>query len=342
MKRILLFSIVILSMRMVTAEIPASADTKTYKLFMVDAQKGEPYKTFRESLYFALAKLGYREGVNFEKEHDSLGHFKGRAQRFWKYIQKNAYDVIVLSGTVTNVAFKKIADKNPDVEFIFGCITDPVGVGLIDDFSNLPKRNFTGVAYPVKVHERFRFIKKVMPNVRKIGLIYADMPQSKSYNKWVREMLKENEFKDITVYFRSVEFVRSEGGHIRMTMLAKKHVLELDSKVDLFLAPNDQMGVQAPFSQMVYETATKPLMGIGKKEVMERWGAMMTITPSLTNQAEQVAEMVKLVFEGRSVKTIIPQWPRKYEIAFDLGKAKEFGVKISNSLLKKAGKNIVY
>ena len=216
--------------------------------------------------------------------------------RIWKKEKKNKYDVVFVNGTVAVMGFKKRAFDDKQNKFVFGSITDPVGVGVIDDFENPPKSNFTGIFYPVKVEERLRFTKKIIPNARKIGFIFADMPQSHSYVEWIKKALKQDEFKNLTIYYKSVDFVKSEGGHKRMTKIATKYVKELDSQVDLFISPNDQMGVQSPFAEMVYKTATKPLLGLGRKDVMDGWGATMSIYPDLKGAGKQIAHMIEQLF----------------------------------------------
>ncbi len=316
---------------------------QTYHLLLIDAQAQEPYTTFRKELYAALAARGYKEGQNLQITYYTLGNFEGRAQNIWRIVEKHKkYDAICISGTITGIAFKKIAEESPGFEFIFGCITDPVGLGLIDNFSTPPKGSFTGVAYPVKPQARFRFLKKVLPQARKIGLVSADMPQSQSYTGWLKKLLTEKEFEDFHVSFRTIPFVKSDAGPIRMSMLAKKHIIELDSSVDVFLAPHDQMGISKEFPSMVYQTATKPLIGVGREDVMKKWGATMTITPALKDQAQEVAGMIDKVFRGESVKNILPLWLDAYEIAFDLEKIKHFGINIPQELLDKAGENIVH
>ncbi|SLM31399.1 ABC-type uncharacterized transport system periplasmic component-like protein (fragment) [Desulfamplus magnetovallimortis] len=91
---------------------------------------------------------------------------------------------------------------------------------------------------------------------------------------------------------------------------------------------------------MVYASATKPLVGLGRKDVMENWGATMSIYPSLTDAGKRCAEMIKQLFEGKSIKEIIPEWPST-GMAFDLNKAKQFGITIPEDLLKIAGENII-
>lgn len=156
-----------------------------------------------------------------------------------------------------------------------------------------------------------------MPAAKNIGFIYADMPQSHSYIGWLQEALKLAEFKDLTFHFKPVTFVKSEMGHQRMARLAEGYIKELDSQVDLFLSPNDQMGVQEPFARAVEKNATKPLVGLGEKDVMEDWGAAMSIYSDLGKSGKLIARMIADVFGGKAIKDIMPQWADS-GVAFNL------------------------
>ncbi len=224
---------------------------------------------------------------------------------------------------------------------MFAAVTDPVGEELIAGFGEPPLKNFSGVSYPLPVKERFAFIQRVMPDANHIGLIYADMPQSHSYKQWIEALLKQPEFETLNVYFREVDFVKSDGGHIRMARLARKFVEELNPHVDVFLSANDQMGAQQPFAEIVYDTATKPLIGLGKKDVMDNWGATMSIFASQEEAGRQAAEMITKLFEGIPLKEIFPEEPRAYGVAFDMNKAAQFGIAIPADLLEMAGENVV-
>ena len=307
-------------------------------ILIIDSQDAEPYKTVRLAMLEELARLGFQEGSTLKVSYQSLGHYPGRAHNIWR-TQSHALDAIVLNGTLAVRSFKPLL-LNGGHQVIFTTITDPVGEGVILNFNTPPLYNFTGISYPVKVEKRLRFIKRVFPNAKKIGLIYADMPQSRSYKIWLMAALKLAEFNDLEILFREVEFVKSEGGHKRMTMLAKSHVLELNSKVDLFMSPNDQMGAQAPFANMVYQHASKPLLGLGRKDVMEYWGATAAIYPDLKNTGKQAASMVIKLLEGTPIKDIPPIWPAT-GIAIDIKKAKRFNVTISKEVLEAAENNVV-
>jgi putative ABC transport system substrate-binding protein len=179
-----------------------------------------------------------------------------------------------------------------------------------------------------------------MPHAKRIALVYADMPQSHSYRQWVEDALTLPEFSQLEVIFQEVEFVRSEGGHKRMAMLAREHIARMTSQVDAIMSPNDQMGVRAPFARMVMESADKPLVGLGRRDVMENWGATMAIFPSMIQSGKLAARMIKDLIEGKSIKEIIPRWPPT-GYAFDLTKAKRFGLTIPDELIQRAGEDVI-
>ncbi|WP_159084661.1 ABC transporter substrate-binding protein [Dongshaea marina] len=314
--------------------------TREKSMLIIDSQQGEPYQTVRESMLKELARVGYKQGVNLKLRYYSLGNSEERARSIWSRREQDIrYDVIYLAGTIAARAFKDLA-LNSEQPFVFVAVTDPIGVGVIEQFDAPPKYNFTGVSYPVKVEERLRFIQRVMPKARTIGLIYADMPQSHSYNRWLLTALNKPEFKELRLLSQKVPFVKTDTGHKRMARLARQYVIEMDEQVDLFISPNDQMGVQAPFAEIVNQYATKPLLGLGRKDVMDGWGASFSIYPDLVAVGKQSAWMLREIFEGKPFKEIYPRWP-PVGVAFDLGKLHSFGVEPPFAELHRAGDNLI-
>ncbi|MEH6627196.1 MAG: ABC transporter substrate binding protein [Motiliproteus sp.] len=304
--------------------------TDSLKIMVVDSSQGEPYRTVREAMLAELQRRGFTLGSRLQIKHLSLGNFGGPARHIWNEALTQRYDLIFVNGTAAALAFRDLA-LGAEMPFIFAAVTDPVGIGIIEGFNSPPVSNFTGVSYPVDVETRLRFIRRVMPDAATIGLVYADMPQSKSYRRWLEQALEKPEFDSLKVIYRSVPYIKSEGGHVRMTRLAQRHILELDSQVDVFISPNDQMGVQAPFAQMVYKTATKPLIGLGKKDVDEQWGATMSVYPSLEGMGTCAAAMIAHWHESGSISEIEARWPQ-IGVAFDTPKLKQFNLRVDLSI----------
>lgn len=319
---------------------PATVFGKTYKLLIIDSQEGEPYASIKTAMLKHLANRGYSQGKNLKIKYWSIGNAEGRAKRVWMTEKDTHYDGVYLGGTMATRYMKEHAFQNSQFKFIFGGVTDPVGLGVIDNFIDPPKANFTGVCYPVNVTSRLRFVKQVFPKVKSIGYIYADMPQSASYIRWLKKSLQLEEFRGIKLLSRKVPFVPSEGGHIRMARLAHKHVLELTPKVDLFLSPNDQMGAQQPFVEALTGSTNKPLIGLTNIEVMKNWGTALSYYPSADGAGNQISKMVAAIFEGRDFSELIPEWPNS-GIAINMKETKKAGLSIPAAVMEQAGPNIL-
>ena len=321
----------------------AVEEGRIYSLLIVDSQLGKPYDEIRTALATALESYGYVEGKNLltrirATENDvKAGEAVIRAE-----VAEHRYDVIYVGGTVATLAAKNVLLGNRRERVIFAAATDPVGIGVIHDFTSRPRENFTGICFPVPVKARFRFIRQLMPEARTIGLVYADMPQSHSYRKWVQHLLEADpEFRDLKVIFRSVPFVPGEQGDRAMTDAATKQVLAINDKVDLFIKPNDQMGTRRDFSEMVYQNATKPLIGLVRDDVMGRWGATAVVYPSHQSIGRQAARMIKDLFQGARIADIAPEWPKEYGFAVDLAKTRQFALRVPLEIIQMSGQDIV-
>lgn len=316
--------------------------TTTRKLLIVDSQEGNPYDQVRASLLKNLADQGYIEGKNLEVTMHFIGNDIKQGEAILQSEKDNHYNVIFVGGTVATMAAKNILLGDSTQNVVFAAPTDPVGIGVIKDFKSKPFSNFTGVCYPVPVESRLRFIQKLMPNAKTIGLIYADMPQSVSYNKWLTDAIDNDpEFRDLKIIFRKVPLITGEDGDAAMAKLAIAHILELDSQVDVFIKPCDQMGTRKQLANAIYDNATKPLIGLVRDDVMEHWGATATMYPSHDSIGKQSAQMVTAIFEGKSSSDIYPEWPKGFGLAFDMNKTQNFDIEVPTEMLLMAGEDIV-
>ena len=316
---------------------------RVFKLLILDSQQGHPYDEVRSALADALKGHGYVEGRNLRTTLQVSGNDTGRGERILRdELRQNRYDVIFSGGTVATISAKNVLLGDMSQRVVFGAPTDPVGIGVIKDFASRPYANFTGVCYPVPIKARLKFIKRLLPKARTFGLIHADMPQSASYNEWLRDLVaKDPEFKELKILFRSVPLITGENGDRLMAEAAIPHIRELDAQVDAYIKPNDQMGTRRQFAELVYKTATKPLIGITREDVMGGWGSTAVIYPSHASIGEQAARMIKELFRGTKVADIAPEWPKKYGFAVDLSKARQFNITVPIELLQLAGDNIV-
>ena len=316
---------------------------KVFKLLILDSQQGNPYDEVRDALAGALKAYGYIEGGNLHTRLRVTGNDAKAGERVLREeLKRERYDVIFTGGTVATISARNVLLGDMSQRVVFAAPTDPVGIGVIKDFTGKPFANFTGVCYPVPPRARFKFIQRLLPKARTLGLIYADMPQSRSYNQWVQDLLDSDpEFRELKILYRRVPLITGENGDRLMAEAAIAHIRELDALVDAFVKPNDQMGTRRQFAEIVFKTATKPLIGITQADVMGGWGSTAVIYPSHASIGGQAAQMIKALFEGRNIADIAPEWPKKYGFAIDLPKARQFNISVPVELLQLAGDNII-
>ncbi|MBI5922495.1 MAG: hypothetical protein HY847_12745 [Betaproteobacteria bacterium] len=321
----------------------AGKEIRIYQLLILDSQLGNPYDEVRDALTKALETHGYSADKNLKITLQVIGNdVKTGEDILRQELGRRRYDVVFVGGTVATIAAKNVLYGNKRQAVVFAAPTDPVGIGVIKDFTSKPAANFTGICYPVPIKARFRFIRQLMPQARTFGLIYADMPQSHSYIRWLQDLIElDPEFKQFKIILRKVALVTGEQGDQQMAAAAEKHVKAIDASVDAFIKPVDQMGTRRSFSEVVYKTASKPLIGMVKDDVMAHWGATAVVYPSHVSIGKQAARMIRDLFQGKQVTEILPEWPKEYGFAVDLAKARQFGINIPVEILQMAGENIV-
>jgi len=309
------------------------AETAPKRLLIIDSQTTEPYVPVREALVERLAELGYGTvGNTLELKIYTMGNNPDFVRRIeaQEGDRLREWDLIVVNGTIATIAAWNQWGHDPFVKVLFVAVTDPVGIGAVKAMNEPPDANFTGVSYPVPVEERLRIIRSVFPGAKKIGYVWGDMPQSVSYNAWLAAALRKPEFSDLELVSRKVTFVSGEFGTRRMSMTAAEMARGIDAQVDIFLTPNDQMGVLPDYNEMVCEKITKPLVGLTEAHIDGDTGAVMSVYPDTRGMGRQAAEMIAAYFGGAPFSSLAPR-PPVFNVLFSGAAAAKHGVKIPDA-----------
>lgn len=327
---------------------PEPPDDAPRQVVIVDSTDTEPYTTARRSMIAALAEAGYVDGGSIAIERHVIDNDEERARATLRFIaSEGTAAVVVVNGTVAARGARGTLWNTP-TPVVFTSVTDPVGEGLIDDFDTPPPANITGVAYGVPIQLRFNVIKRRFPHdpsrPLRIGLVHSSMPQSRGYRRLIEAALAgafegDDDLKTyarlagVEIIFREVPFVPGDAGLGQMVAAARDQIRAIDGQVDLFVSPSDILGTSRPYAEMVFATATKPLIGLGREDVTDGWGALGSIYPSVPDIGEQAAAMLIRLFDGQPVSAIHPETPRRTGYALDLGKARHFGIEVPQEVI---------
>lgn len=275
-------------------------------LLILEAQPTAPYAQVTETILSELQKHGLFQNQNLIVDRHVLGNYEGRGISTLRALKDANFHVILLNGTIAGLAAKKFMNQLPRssqqaFQFVYVNITDPVGIGLVDSLQAPTSGAFTGISYPVKIAERLRLVQKYFGKNARVGYIYSEMPQSLSYKGWLDEQLKLPEFQSLNFVFRKIPFIHSDGGVERMAMIAETHIQEMDSLVDVFLSPNDQLGVSNAFGSRILRFSSKPLVGLA-----DEMGCAIAVTPDLEKMGKDAAMMILGIYRGKKSKDFIP------------------------------------
>jgi putative ABC transport system substrate-binding protein len=317
-------------------------DSKEYRILILDSEDNDPYKSARISMLDVLRDHGLIEGKNLIIYYASIGNDLNTGKMLLqKYLSYNP-DIIVTNGTVMTNAAKAMYFKSKIYKFIYACVTDPVGLGVINVLGEAPAWNFTGVSYPVSVEARLKFIKQLLPKAKRFGLIYADMHQSKSYKIWIENiLLNSTELNYMKIIFKKVPLIKGERGAEAMAKLSIPQIINLNNNVDAFICSNDQMGVSKAFVKTLSKYAKKPIIGLDRNGVIQNWGAAASVFPSYKSIGQQVAVMVIKALKGVPFNQLNSEWPKRNGFAFNISKIKKYDLKIPVQLIELAGNNII-
>lgn len=320
----------------------ASSSQRVYRLVVVASYESPHLSEMHRHRQAYLQEHGYIPGQNLKIIRDVDDNDVQHAKAILLKRLAAGADVVCVDGSAAAMAAGSLLDEFRNVSFVFANVTDPVGLGLIDDFSSPPERNMTGVSYPVAVKERLRFIKAVLPGIHRFGMIVGEMASSRSYRQWIESLVANDaEFRDMHFVFRVVPLSTTAELSSLGNGVVEAAIRELDGQVDAFVSSNDALGVRKDYVEAVARLTHKPVIGLGRADVMDGWGASLSIFPSHAGIGRQCGRMVAALFSGTPITEIPAEQPEKIGMAFDLNRLRQFGISVPEELVQAAGSNVI-
>ncbi len=290
-------------------------------VLIVYSQIAEPYTSFM--WHFHRALKGHDQEITFNTIN--LNNREKIINHLLPNQLKTSPDIIITIGTVALRAIRDQKILKANIPVLFGVVTDPVGEKVIDGFNIKPSGRFSGISYAIDIRDRLRQMKQVFPKAKKIGIIYSTMPQSVSYKKWLDEVALEEEFNDLNFVFRRIGMLPYANGPRDMVHTAKRHARALKDQVDIFLSPNDQMGILPEFAQMILRETQKPVYGLGKKDALAPMAAVASSHPKLSLAGQKLAHQLLKLINGTPISDIPAEQP-DFELVVNPATARHFNI----------------
>ena len=147
----------------------ASTQTETVKIGVLQLLSHPALDQIYKGLEDGLKKEGYEVGKNLKIDlQNAQGDQSNLASMGQKLVTDNN-DILV---GITTPATLSLSNATKDKPIIMGGITYPVEAGLIKA-EDKPGNNITGVSDRTPIKQQLEIMKKVLPNMKKVGILYT-------------------------------------------------------------------------------------------------------------------------------------------------------------------------
>ena len=258
---------------------------------------------------YAEALNGFKE--EFKEDVDVFEISKYNASSLTKALAKGQYRVVT---TIGADPLKSVSGLK-GVTVLTGMVVNPLS------FSDIDHSNISGVTLTIPPAVSLRVLKKIVPSVKKVGIVYNPAQSS----QLLREAMKDTNSLDIELVMRPVDTPNQAADAFK----------SIEDKVDAFLLIPDMVAINAVSLDYVLLTAFRhkiPVVGFSPKYV--KMGALLAVSFDEKDIGRQLADMAHRILEGESVKSVPLTHPRRFSIDVNGRTAENFGITIPAKAMK--------
>lgn len=266
-----------------------------------------------------LAKEGYKVGDNLKIDlQNAQGDQSNLASMGQKLVSDNN-DILV---GITTPATLSLSNATKDKPIIMAGITYPVEAGLIKS-EDKPGNNITGVSDRTPIKQQLEIMKKVLPKMKKVGILYTasednSVKQAQEAEKLAKEL----------------------GLEVKVSSIANTNDIQqvtesLASETDAIFVPIDNT-IASAMSTIVKVTDAKKIPVFPSADTMVADGGVLGIGVDQYKIGVETAKVVAKVLKGEDTKNMPIVLANEGVIYLNEAKAKQLGIEIPNDIKEKA------
>ncbi|GKQ43210.1 ABC transporter substrate-binding protein [Companilactobacillus sp. RD055328] len=270
----------------------------------------------------SLKKSGYENGKNIHIDYlNAQGDQSNLNTMSNQLLQKNA-DVLVGIATPSAQSLANVTKKTP---IVLSGVTDPKKSGLVKNNIHTGN-NITGVSDQAPLDQQFELIKKIMPELRNIGIIYTSSDPSATTQ--MKQFKKIAEANNIKVHLASISSLND------LTQVTRS----LIPKVESIYIPTDNT-VASGLNNIKDITTQANIPVFPAAETMMKDGGLATVGLSQYEIGRQSGEMIVDILKHNKQPNKTPiRFIKKGKLIINLKQAKALHMKLPQSVINEAEK----
>ncbi len=238
---------------------------------------------------------------------------------------KNIYndnpDLIFTAGTA---ATRALLSEFREIPIVFSMVINPVHLKFVASLRG-SGNNLAGTALDIPLEEQFKWMKRVIPHIRQVGVIW----QAEYSEDLIKAATIIASKKKIELISRRIKGI--EGIIPGLEVLSKK--------IDLLWAiPDPGVYNRRTIREILLFTLRNKMPFMGASEQYVRAGALFCLTANYEEQGNQAAAIAIRILNGADPSDIPVHLPRDIRLGVNLNTSKLLGLKIPSKFLNDAVK----
>jgi putative tryptophan/tyrosine transport system substrate-binding protein len=277
----------------------------------------------KDGVVQSLAKHGWTDGKNLTLDFKSAEGNFGTAQQIVRQFVGNHPDVIV---TITTPTSQAAVAATKDIPIVFSTVTDPLAAKVVSTVTH-PGGNVTGVSDLVPTQAQLDIVKKLVPNLKTLGLLYdPGLDNARSTADAIKALAPKMGFTTVDSAAMGINNVPSAAQ-------------ALVGKVDAIFVPNDTT-VYGAFESVVKiaQDAKVPVFTAERRSVQR--GAVATVGFDFGQMGVVTGDVVDKVLRGAKPGDMdvvfMKDLPDSLGLYVNKTSAEKMGVTIPPDVLAKA------
>lgn len=273
------------------------------------------YKGFEDE----LKNKGYKIGENLEIDLQNAQGDQSNLVAMSKKLVSDKNNILV---GITTPATLSLSNETKNIPIIMGGITYPVEAGLIKS-EDKPGNNITGVSDRTPIKEQLKIMKKVLPNMKKVGIIYTASEDNST--KQAKEAEKLAQDMNLEVVIKSVANTND----------IQQVTESVASSVDAIFVPIDNT-IASAMATVVKVTDSYKIPVFPSSDTMVKDGGLLGIGVDQYKIGVETARVVVEILNGAKTEDKPIVLANDGIIYLNNKKAKELGINIPDDIKNKA------
>lgn len=297
----------------------SNTNTKTVKIGVSYITSMSAIDDIKNGIVAGFKTAGYEDGKNvifdFQNAQGDSSTNVAIAQKF----ANSDYDLFISITTPSSQALANLIKTKP---IVFSAVSDPISAGLLKS-EDTPGGNITGTKDVALHKESLDLIKKIYPNVKKVGIIYNPGESNSQFG-----ITQTKNYADTI----GIEVITAPANNTNDILGAARSIA---SKIDVFLmtADNTVLSGQESLIKVALETE-KPLIAYEQSGVEK--GALAAIGTNYEKLGERAAEMAVSIIMGKNPANMPVVGVMDANLFLNSATAQKIGITFSQDLIGQA------